>query len=252
MTLLISTTACGADKPAPAITVTSVLTSLPSLAPAIQRSPSPPSTIAVASVPTLPPIIVTNPMPAATLWPTLPPPTEDVSALLTLTARPTPTPFECPPLPTPMIAGTAAAIQHFEHGLMVWLQTKNEVWALIDSPTSGKYYWRVLPNLWYEGMPGDDPSIVPPGGKFQPVRGFGYAWRAGGGPASPPLRNDLGWAIDEEAGFNAELIYYPQGFYAPDCTWEPKSGIYELADNQGVRYQFVGEGGIVVIVTPTP
>ena len=64
-----------------------------------------------------------------------------------------------------------------------------------------------------------------------------------------PQRADLGWAIDEEAGFGATLIYYPQGFYSPDCTWMPKSGIYELTDEHGTVYQFVGAGGVARIVT---
>ena len=64
-----------------------------------------------------------------------------------------------------------------------------------------------------------------------------------------PQRADLGWAIDEEAGFDTTLIYYPQGFYSPDCTWMPKSGIYELTDEHGTVYQFVGAGGIARIVT---
>jgi hypothetical protein len=101
---------------------------------------------------------------------------------------------------------------------------------LIDSPLESQFYWRLLPNGWAEGQPEDDPSILPPAGRFQPKRGFGAAWRRGGGSYSPQ-RADLGWAIDEEAGFGTTLIYYPQGFYSPDCTWMPKSGIYELTDD---------------------
>ena len=51
-------------------------------------------------------------------------------------------------------------------------------------------------------------------------------------------------------GFDTTLIYYPQGFYSPDCTWMPKSGIYELRDARGTVYQFVGAGGVAKIVTP--
>jgi len=252
--------ACGANNPVPStptITSTPVPASIP-IAPTATRTPSPPSTIAVAVVPTLPLIIVTNPLPTASPWPTLPPPTEEIVAQPALTARPlstpllTSTPLVCPPWPTPTAEKTQAAVQHFEHGLMFWLSTRNEIWALISSPTSGKFYWRVLPNLWYESMPEDDPSITPPPKRYQPARGFGYAWREGGGQASLPLRGDLGWAIDEEAGFEAVLTYYPQGFYAPDCVWMPKSGVYEMTDNAGVRYQFVGAGGQALIVTPTP
>jgi hypothetical protein len=143
---------------------------------------------------------------------------------------------------------TQAAVQHFEHGLMFWLQDRAEVWALIDSPLEDQFYWRVLPNLWSEGQPEVDPTVQPPAGRFQPVRGFGYAWRLGGGSYAPQ-RADLGWAVDEEQGFDTALVYYPQGFYSPDCIWMPKSGIYELTDERGTVYQFVGAGGIAKIAT---
>ncbi|HSD83927.1 MAG TPA: hypothetical protein VLG46_08725 [Anaerolineae bacterium] len=155
---------------------------------------------------------------------------------------------ECPPLPEPTEVKTQAAVQHFEHGAMFWLQERDEIWALITSPQADQFYWRILPNLWVEGQPESDPRLQPPSGQFQPVRGFGYAWRLGGG-SYRPQRADLGWALDEEIGFGTTLIYYPQGFYSPDCTWMPKSGVYELTDAQGTVYQFVGAGGIAKIVT---
>jgi hypothetical protein len=155
---------------------------------------------------------------------------------------------ECPPLPEPTEVKTQAAVQHFEQGQMFWLQERDEIWALIASPLGDQFYWRVLPNLWSEGQPESDPKLQPPAGRFQPVRGFGYAWRSDGG-SYISQRADLGWALDKEICFDTTLIYYPQGFYSPDCTWMPKSGIYELTDEQGVVYQFVGAGGIARIVT---
>jgi hypothetical protein len=141
-----------------------------------------------------------------------------------------------------------AAVQHFEHGQMFWLHDRDEIWALIASPLEEQFYWRVLPNVWAEGQPENDPALQPPAERFQPVRGFGSAWRLGGG-SHGPQQADLGWASDEEIGFDTTLIYYPQGFYSPDCTWMPKSGIYELTDEQGTVYQFVGAGGIAKIAT---
>jgi hypothetical protein len=158
---------------------------------------------------------------------------------------------ECPPLPEPTEVKTQAAVQHFEHGLMFWLQEPNEIWTLIVSPLEDQLYWHILPNLWTEGQPESDPQLQPPAGRFQPVRGFGYAWRLGGG-SQGPQRADLGWALDRELGFDTTLIYYPQGSYSSDCTWMPKSGIYELRDERGTVYQFVGAGGIAKIVTNNP
>ncbi len=207
------------------------------------RSVEPPPTFAAEIVPTIP-LAATRPIETATSIEVTPTPTPVVRSQSTAT----PTLPECPPLPTPSKVKTQAAIQHFEHGLMFWLQDHNEIWVLIDSPTKNQFYWRVLPNLWTEGQPESDPNLQPPTNRFQPRRGFGVAWRLGGG-SSGPQRADLGWAIDEELGFDTTLIYYPQGFYSPDCTWMPKSGIYELADARGTVYQFVGGGGIAKIVT---
>ena len=195
-------------------------------------------------IPATIPLVVTEPIETATPIEIAPTPTP------ALQRRPTATSTlpECPPLPAPIETKTQAAVQHFEHGLMFWLQARNEIWTLIDSPTLNQFYWRVLPDLWSESQPESDPNLQPPADRWQPVRGFGAAWRLGGG-SHGPQRDDLGWAIDEELGFDATLIYYPQGFYSPDCTWLPKSGIYELRDARGMVYQFVGAGGIAKIVT---
>jgi hypothetical protein len=155
---------------------------------------------------------------------------------------------DCPPLPAATETETQAAVQHFEHGLMFWLQARAEIWVLVASPLNNQFYWRVLPDLWVEGQPEVDPNLQPPAGRFQPKRGFGYAWRIGGGSVGAQ-QADLGWAIDEERGFDATLIYHPQGYYSPDCTYMPKSGIYEFIDDQGTLYQFVGAGGIARIST---
>jgi len=248
--------ACGAPVPAPETTLPPATVFEPSATPlAVTATPRlvvPPPTIAVAVVPTLPPIIVTNPLPSATPWPTA---TEDAVYVMTLTAiaavprTPTPEPPDCPLPPTPAPEITAAAIQHFETGLMFWLQSRNEIWVLIASPTPNQFYWRTLPNQWSDGIAESDPNLKPPTGRYQPVRGFGYAWRIGSS-STDAQRPDLGWALDEEVGFTASLIYYPQGYLSLDCVWQSKSGIYELRDNRGTVYQFVGEGGVANLVNP--
>ena len=126
---------------------------------------------------------------------------------------------------------------------MFWLEAQHEIWVLVASPIADQFYWRILPDLWSDSQPELDPALQPPAGKLQPVRGFGLAWRAGGGSYGPQ-RADLGWAIDAEQGFDTTLMYYSQGFYSPDCNWMPKSGIYELTDDRGQVYRFVGAGGI--------
>ena len=233
-------TGCAAgDRSSPALTAAPI--GLTPVSPT--RSLELASTLTVENLPTMSPIRA-RPIEVATSIGPAPTPTAIARSQATATsALP-----ECPPLPTAHEVQTQAAVQHFEHGLMFWLQDRDEIWTLIDSPLDGQFYWRILPNLWSEGQPEVDPSVRPPAGRFQPKRGFGSAWRLGGGSYGPQ-RADLGWAIDEEAGFGATLFYYPQGFYSPDCTWMPKSGIYELTNDRGTVYQFVGAGGIAKIVT---
>jgi len=225
--LMWSAAAC-ASRPLPTLVETAPLAiSTPIVAATSTRSPVPPSMVVATQSPAIstPRLITLAPTASIAILSTSTPPT-------------------CPPFPAPTTEETQAAVQHFEHGLLFWLQSRNEIWALIDSPLEQQYYWRVLPNLWVEGTP-EIPAngLTPPAKRFVPVRGFGQAW------LSQPLRDDLGWAIDEESGFNTTLIYYPQGFYAPDCTWEPKSDLYELKDDHGQVFQFVGAGGIAKRMT---
>ncbi len=241
--LIWSVTACASNPPPPTIETVPVSSPTPSATATFTRSPVPSPAVAATSLPTLPPVTATQPLATPTPRPIVSSPTPSIKV------SPTSTPLTCPPWPTPTAIDTPAAVQHFERGLMFWLQARNEIWALLNSPTEKQFYWRTLPNLWVEGTP-EIPAngLTPPVKRYVPVRGFGQAWFAGGGLASQPLRDDLGWAIDEEAGFSTTLTYYPQGFYTPDCTWEPKSGIYELKDNHGQVFQFVGAGGIAKLM----
>jgi hypothetical protein len=214
------------DRSAPALTAGPIETTAV-LLPAPRRSVELTSTNSVTTPATIP-LISTQP--------------------IERTPAPTAALPHCPPPPRPIETPTQAAVQHFEHGLMLWLQDRAEIWTLIDSPLNDQFYWRVLPDAWSESQAESDPSLQPPADRLQPVRGFGVAWRLGGGSYGPQ-RDDLGWAIDQELGFATTLIYYPQGYYTPDCTWLPKSGIYELRDARGTVYQFVGAGGIARIIT---
>ena len=223
--LMWSAAACASNPPPTLIETAPPLISIPIVAATSTRSPVLSLTVAATRTPTLSP--ATSPRPIVST----------PTALIAV--RPTSTLPICPPFPAPTTEDAPAAVQQFQHGLLFWLQTRNEIWALIESPLEQQFYWRVLPNLWVEGTP-EIPAhgLTPPAKRYVPVRGFGQAW------LSQPLRDDLGWTIDEETGFTTTLTYYPQGFYTPDCTWEPKSGIYELKDNHSQVFQFVGAGSI--------
>jgi hypothetical protein len=98
---------------------------------------------------------------------------------------------------------TAAAQEPFEKGRMIWLKevrigdyaVDNQILVLFDNGDLIRY-----DDTWTDSEPDRDPSIVPPSGFFQPIRGFGKVWRA-----NEQVRNGLGWALAEEAGYEAAM-----------------------------------------------
>lgn len=102
-----------------------------------------------------------------------------------------PAPNECP-WAAPLYS--AGAEQSFERGFMVWVEAQDQIYVLFsDGQSPG---WKVLYDNWDEGDPVDDPTLIPPAGLYQPVRGFGLIWREEAG-----VRDRLGWATAPEAGF---------------------------------------------------
>jgi hypothetical protein len=85
----------------------------------------------------------------------------------------------------------AAAYQAFEGGTMVWLNGSQTIYVLYSD---GRY--ESYADNFRDGDPESDPSIVPPKGLYQPVRGFGLVWRT-----TPAVRDGLGWALAPEGGF---------------------------------------------------
>lgn len=82
---------------------------------------------------------------------------------------------------------TSLVTQRFERGRMFWRDTR-QIIVLSDD----RNFWRV-PDTWDESQPASDPSLSPPEGASQPVRGFGLAWRS-----NDTFRNTLGWARGPE------------------------------------------------------
>jgi hypothetical protein len=78
--------------------------------------------------------------------------------------------------PRPAIMGQAA-IQHFEHGLMIWLEPSRSIYILYAQTEQSHSRWSEQEDRFVEGQPEFDPSLIPPAGLYQPVRGFGLVWR---------------------------------------------------------------------------
>ena len=106
---------------------------------------------------------------------------------------------------------SAAAEEIFETGRMIWLATSRMIYELRDGGGLTIYQ-----DTWTDDQPAIDPSIVPPDGRYQPLRGFGKVWRT-----VPDSRNMLGWALAPERGYQTQLQNSKVG-----CRTIPESGFY--------------------------
>jgi hypothetical protein len=93
---------------------------------------------------------------------------------------------------------SAGAEQRFERGTMIWVGGQDMIYVLFGDGQS--YKWSSFPDQWDPGEPESDPSLIPPPGLFQPVRGFGLVWRE-----QPQVRERLGWALAQEASSNTAV-----------------------------------------------
>ena len=91
-----------------------------------------------------------------------------------------------------------------------------------------------------DGMPDHDPSISPPAGKTQPVRGFGLAWRT-----QPTVRDRLGWALSAEGQYD--------GFSQSDNQSAPKNTTYILTrDHQVAELNGDHTWNLIAVTIATP
>jgi hypothetical protein len=58
----------------------------------------------------------------------------------------------------------------------------------------------IYPDTWTDAEQESDPSLNPPDGLFQPVRGFGKVWRE-----LVWLQDELGWATNNESAFQSKF-----------------------------------------------
>ncbi len=90
---------------------------------------------------------------------------------------------------------TAAAEQRFDNGFMIWLKdvSGGTILVFYDDGRVNQFA-----DTWQPDQLEGDPNITPPSGLYQPVRGFGKVWRENN------LGDTLGWAIEEEQGFDGK------------------------------------------------
>ena len=110
--------------------------------------------------------------------------------------------------------GVWGAEEVFIGGYMFWRQDAGHVYVLYNDGT-----WQAHSDTWAAGMPEWDPSIVPPTGYYQPVRGFGKLWRENLG-----IQQKLSWATAQERS-----VYFSQQDYSGGMMlWSNVLGIFVL------------------------
>jgi hypothetical protein len=135
------------------------------------------------------------------------------------------------PFPTPTLSQIQVAEQVFEHGRMMWIQPREQIWVMLDDGT-GKGKWSTFGDAFADGESEFDPSLVPPEGMFQPERGFGKLWRE-----NPELKDGLGWGLTPEFGYVSNYEYYPGGTIAQG-TYVPGPGYHILFSLSQEKFQF--------------
>lgn len=103
-----------------------------------------------------------------------------------------PAPGLCP-ITEPVVS--VAAEQPFENGVMIWLEATDSIYVFTKDQR-----WRRFDDTWSEEQAESDPTIIPPDGRYQPIRGFGKIWRT-----NPVVRDQLGWAVGVELGFESKI-----------------------------------------------
>ncbi len=116
--------------------------------------------------------------------------------------------------------------QHFEHGLMMWLDELHEdhIYVLAYGADESSGTWqRYYTDIWREGDP-ESAGLTPPAGLFEPIRGFGRLWREELG--SPDAA--VGWALAPEQGYVGSMQPFEHGL----MLWNPLDGVtYVLWDD---------------------
>lgn len=80
---------------------------------------------------------------------------------------------------------------------MIWIQSLSQIYVFYERPwPQACCDYQTFDDLWKPGDLESDPSITPPPGSYQPVRGFGKVWRE-----QSEVRERLGWALASEQSF---------------------------------------------------
>lgn len=102
---------------------------------------------------------------------------------------------------------SAAAAQHFQNGLMIWLREPGRYYVLEDTPLSEAETSRNKVDIIVDPLRitrDTSADAKAPPGFYVPESGFGLVWR-GDVDQSPGYRDRLGWALAPEFNYEAVL-----------------------------------------------
>jgi hypothetical protein len=136
------------------------------------------------------------------------------------------------PFPTPTRSQIQIAEQVFQNGRMMWIQPRKQIWVMIDNG-SGRGQWMIYEDTFQEGEPESDPSLTPPDGLYQPLRGFGKLWRE-----NTALKDGLGWGTTPEFGYVSNYEYHPGGSVDAQNQYVPGPGYHILFSLYQEKFQF--------------
>jgi hypothetical protein len=94
---------------------------------------------------------------------------------------------------------------------MMWKESTHDILVLFDDGHLGGGR-----DQWDSSMPESDPSIVPPNGLYQPVRGFGLIWQG--------LKDTLGWATGPEVSFQVVYQCSVYRWHESNCYYRDSKG----------------------------
>lgn len=191
----------------------------------------------------------TPPPPTATPWPYVAP---------AATSGPSPTPSSTEIIcigswffengPTDKCPGdmetSNGVYEHFEAGLMIWVENTDMIYIFFHNQEIWPPY-TIHPDPWHPNDEESDPSIEPPGGLYQPVRGFGMLWRNDGDFEFDNIRERLGWATEPEKTLDVTI----QCDTTPDnptCYISGPDSVIEMLPGRS------GWSGWMGTPTPTP
>lgn len=148
-----------------------------------------------------------------------------------------PQPTATPAYPQPSHNSIMAVYEEFEHGFMLYLADRKTIWVCYNWVTDANGNavatkdfgtWAGYPDVFQDGQPETDPNIVPPNNFQQPKRGFGQVWRD-----NQNVRDALGWALDWERPYTADVIDFSIGTFNGDGAFIPKSYLHTVTTDKG-------------------